>query len=74
MWQLFDAEGHELHLGRSGLFHAEVAPGQSIDLTLSLPPLRHGGQYQLRIDMKDEKHAFFFQVGEDPLLWDLVAE
>jgi hypothetical protein len=74
VWQLFDEQGAELHMGRSGLFHAEVQPGDSIDLTLSLPPIRQPGRYQLRIDMKDEQHAFFFQLGEDPLLWDLVAE
>jgi hypothetical protein len=74
VWQLFDEQGAELYMGRSGLFHAEVQPGASIDLTLSLPPIRRAGRYQLRIDMKDEQHAFFFQLGEDPLLWDVVAE
>jgi protein tyrosine phosphatase (PTP) superfamily phosphohydrolase (DUF442 family) len=76
VWQLFDEQGNELPggFGRSGLFRAEVQPGDSIDLTLSIPPLRRAGSYQMRIDMKDEQHAFFFQLGEDPLLWDLVAE
>ncbi len=71
IWQLFDEQGNELHMARSGLFHATVLPGASIDLTLSLPPIRQPGKYQLRIDMKDEQQAFFFQMGYDPLLWDL---
>jgi hypothetical protein len=74
VWELFDDQGNELHMGRSGLFYAEVAPGASIDLTLSLPPLWQRGSYQLRLDMKDEQHCFFFQLGQDPLLWDLVVE
>ena len=70
VWQLFNEKGDELHMGRSGLFHATVQPGASIDLTLSVPPIREPGTYQLRIDMKDEQQAFFFQMGYDPLLWD----
>jgi protein tyrosine/serine phosphatase len=74
IWQLFDDQGKELRMGRSGLFFATVEPGQSIDLTLSIPSIRKPGRYQLRIDMKDEQHAFFFQLGQDPLIWDMVAE
>jgi hypothetical protein len=76
VWEFFDAEGNRVPpgMGRSGLLRAEVAPGDSIDLTLSIPPVRKPGVYQLRIDMKDEQHAFFFQLGEGPLSWDVVAE
>jgi hypothetical protein len=74
VFQVFEENGAELYMGRAGLFHAEVRPGESIDLTLSMPPLRKPGKYRLRIDMKDEQHAFFYQLGYGPLFWDVVAE
>jgi len=54
--------------GRAGLFHAEVLPGASIDLTLALPPMHTPGHYELRVDLSDEQHASFFQTGSEPLL------
>ena len=72
--QVFGDRGTDVHMGRAGLFHAVVQPAECIDLTLSLPSLRRAGRYQLRLDMKDEQHAFFFQLGYGPLFWDVVAE
>ncbi len=74
VWQLFNGDGRELYMGRAGLLRAEVPPGGTIDLTLALPRITKPGHYQLRIDMKDEQHAFFFQLGYDPLFWDLEVQ
>jgi protein tyrosine phosphatase (PTP) superfamily phosphohydrolase (DUF442 family) len=59
--------GQVVKEGRSGLFRATVPPGDHIDLTLSLPPLHQRGRYTLRIDMVDEQHAYFLQLGSEPL-------
>jgi hypothetical protein len=68
---LFDANDQEVAEGRAGLFHATVPPGSHIDLTLALPSLYQAGRYQLRVDMRDEQHAFFLQVGSEPLNWEV---
>jgi hypothetical protein len=57
--------------GRSGLFHATVPPGESIDLTIALPTQCVPGRYELRLDMVDEQHASFLQTGSLPLIWRL---
>jgi protein tyrosine/serine phosphatase len=67
IWNLTNAADQIIAEGRSGLFDAEVAPGETIDLTLSLPRLAGPAVYRLRVDMIDEQHAAFFQVGSEPL-------
>jgi hypothetical protein len=68
---LTDPEDRCAGIGRAGLFHATVAPGAGIDLTLPLPALYRPGRYQLRVDMVDEQHAYFLQEGSEPLVWEL---
>jgi protein tyrosine phosphatase (PTP) superfamily phosphohydrolase (DUF442 family) len=70
-FNLFDVQGHEVLSGRTGLFDAEVPPGQSIDLTLALPAVGVPGHYILVIDMVDEQHCNFFQTGSELLEWEL---
>lgn len=53
-----------------GRFEARVAPGEAIDLAVPLPPLARG-RYQMLIDLTDEQHATFLQLGSDPLVIDL---
>jgi hypothetical protein len=55
--------------GKYGLFHAEVPPGEFIDLTVVLPGLTEPGHYELRLDMEEEQHACFLQTGSQPLIW-----
>jgi hypothetical protein len=52
---------------RAGLFRADVAPGQSIDLTLTLPAVALPGRYHLLLDLVDEQHCAFVQAGSEPL-------
>lgn len=59
--------------GKAGLFHAEVAPGESIELTLALPPLPLPGKYRLLIYMNEPLHAKFHEAGDDPLFCTVEA-
>jgi predicted protein tyrosine phosphatase len=59
---------------RVGLFRRTVAPGESIDLTVPLPPLQDPGSYTLRVDLVDEQHANFFQAGSEPLIQEVLVE
>ena len=67
LWELRDANDQGYSAGRSGLFHAEVPPQSSIELTLAISPRYTPGRYSLRIDMVDEQHARFHELGADPL-------
>jgi protein tyrosine phosphatase (PTP) superfamily phosphohydrolase (DUF442 family) len=68
---LYDDQSRGIRMGRAGLFHGEVAPGQTIDLTLALPAVYEPGHYRLFVDMVDEQHCGFFQTGSEPLEWDM---
>jgi protein tyrosine phosphatase (PTP) superfamily phosphohydrolase (DUF442 family) len=53
--------------GRAGLLDAEVAPGETIDLTLVVDPVYRPGRYRLLVDMVDEYQCWFYQAGSEPL-------
>jgi hypothetical protein len=61
-----DRDGSSVQ-GRSGLFHGEVAPGQNIDLTLSLPARPTPGRYSVLVDMVKEGECWFHEAGSRPL-------
>lgn len=67
---LYNAQERSFGVWRAGRFDAVVAPGESIDLTLALPPL-WPGRYRLLVDMMDEQHCSFFQAGSEPLEQEL---
>ncbi|MCS6852097.1 MAG: tyrosine-protein phosphatase [Gemmataceae bacterium] len=58
--------GQRMKARRAGLFDGLVPPGGSIDLLLPLPALPPGS-YSLFVDMIDEQHGTFFQMGSVPL-------
>jgi hypothetical protein len=66
-WNLLGADDQSKADGRAGMFHAEVPPGGSIDLMLAIPGRGTPGRYRLRVDMADEQHALFHQLGPEPL-------
>jgi protein tyrosine phosphatase (PTP) superfamily phosphohydrolase (DUF442 family) len=70
---LWDAWDRQLASGKAGLLDAEVAPGQSMEITIPLPPLDKAGRYRLLVDMVDEQQSWFFQVGSEPLEEELEA-
>jgi hypothetical protein len=65
-----DARGATVTGGWAGLFDAEVAPGNSIELTLPVPALRQPGRYTLRVDLIDGQLCGFIQTGSEPLEWE----
>jgi hypothetical protein len=67
---VMDETGALRAVGRAGLFDAVVCPGESIDLTLSLPALHATGRYVLWVDLIDEQQCNFFQTGSEPLEWE----
>lgn len=71
-YMLWNERGEQVHTDRGGLFNAEVAPGEYIDLTLALPPVRVPGTYRLLVDMVDEQHCCFCRVGSEPLDLELT--
>ncbi|MFL5340012.1 MAG: tyrosine-protein phosphatase [Gemmataceae bacterium] len=70
---LHDSSGRLLSEEQAGQFDAAVSPGESIDLTVGVPPLSPG-PYLLRIDMVDENQNLFLQFGIDPFLWEFRVE
>lgn len=79
-YQLHNQAGEQVHLDRAGLMRRTVAPGESIELHLPLPPLPPG-RYQLRADLADFRGAglpvraqYFFQFGSEALLAVLHVE
>jgi hypothetical protein len=65
---LCNDRGQRVAEGKAGLFYTTVAPGAFIDLTVILPGIVHPGEYELRLDMEDEQHAYFLQTGSEPLI------
>jgi hypothetical protein len=71
--KVYDGLGRGVAAGRAGQFDAEVPPGTWVDLTLVLPTFVVPGRYRLVVDLTDEQHADFFQVGSEPLERELQA-
>ena len=70
---ILNQRGVEVGKTRSGLFHAAIVPGQSVDLTLALPALPGPGRYRLFVDLCDEQQLCFFQGGSEPWEWEFEA-
>ena len=49
--------------GRAGMLDRVVAPGETINVTLTVPPLQKPGLYRLYVDMVEEGHCWFHQSG-----------
>jgi len=60
-------------VGYGGQFLAQVAPGESIELTLPVPPMQHAGKHVLSIDMVDGHDMSFAQVGSPSLLREVIV-
>ncbi len=72
LWRLTNEGDTVVGMGRMGLLEALVAPGETIDLELALPA-RQPGRYQLLIDLNEEQHAQFFQMGNPMLCVDVIV-
>jgi hypothetical protein len=65
-YTVWDDQDQMMSDGFWGLFDAEVAPGEAIDLAVVVPPLPRPGRYRLLLDMVDAQHGWFYQVGSEP--------
>lgn len=73
-FQIYDAHDQLLTSGRSGLYDAEVPPGQSIDVTLVVTGPKRPGTYRLLVDMVDEQQCWFYQTGSEPLEAEITVK
>jgi len=71
-WSLLDGERRTIHTGTAGLFHAEVPPGQSVDVTVAVPAVAMPGKYLLRVDLNEAQHCLFRETGSEPLDIEVV--
>jgi protein tyrosine phosphatase (PTP) superfamily phosphohydrolase (DUF442 family) len=69
---LTNEAGKLVNRAKAGMFFADVSPGQSIDLTVAMPPIRVRGTYYLLIDMLEERQqSWFYQHGSKPLVQEI---
>jgi hypothetical protein len=69
-YHLWDEHGGPLKECTAGLFRAEVAPGQSIDVMLPFPVLTPG-HYRVQVDTVEAQHCWFHNAGSEPLECEL---
>ncbi len=62
-FKIEDDKHQVVHEGRAGMIRRTVEPGDSIQVILSIPPIRKPGNYRLLIDMIEEGHCWFHQTG-----------
>ena len=66
-FSLTNAQGTHVVFDRAGQFEAKVPPGESIDLTIGIPPIHQAGGYILCIDMVVNEQISFVQLGSQPV-------
>jgi hypothetical protein len=52
---------------RSGFVDLDLAPGDSTELELPLPPLAATGRWSMRVDLVDEHVKWFGDMGSEPI-------
>jgi protein tyrosine phosphatase (PTP) superfamily phosphohydrolase (DUF442 family) len=65
--------GREIEL-RGRLLDLTVGPGEAVTLELEVPPLFESGRYQFLVDLVDEHVKWFFEMGSDPITFELRVE
>lgn len=59
-------EAREVANGRCGMRAGEVAPGETFDVTVILPPICEAGRYWVFVDLIDPQHGWFSQANAEP--------
>ena len=72
LWRVMDSNDMLVAMGRSGLREASVAPGEHIDVEFVLPSLPPG-RHQMQVELTEEQHATFSQLGNEVLCVRVVA-
>jgi hypothetical protein len=65
-FKLLNERQNIVYEGRAGMFDKVVEPGETIQVTLIIPPREDTGYYRLMIDMIEEGHCWFHQTGSEP--------
>ena len=73
VWALGDWHNPNSLFGRAGYFEKDVGPGQTVDVTYVLPPFTKAGKQLIYLDLVEEGHAHFAQVGAEPYEEELVV-
>jgi hypothetical protein len=70
-----------VYRGQAGLLRATVPPGESIDLTIAVPPLHSSGRYALVAQMQDATEAgvpvratSFVQFGDESIMAEVTVK
>jgi protein tyrosine phosphatase (PTP) superfamily phosphohydrolase (DUF442 family) len=72
-YRLFDSSGLPVGEGRAGFLEATVPPGARFEVTMVVPP-QPAGTYRLAVDLIEEFHCWFVQVGAEPWEEEIVVE
>lgn len=65
-------QGKEIEL-RGGFRDFTVAPGETVELELTIPPLE-SGRYRILVDLVDENRKWFSDMGSEPVIYELRIE
>jgi hypothetical protein len=65
LYQVWDDQGGGRFEGRAGMLDAAVGPGEDFVVTMVIPPLP-AGRYRMVVDLVEEYHCLFCQVGAEP--------
>lgn len=67
-FKVLDANEQTVCEDRAGMLDQAVQPGETIRVTLVVPPILKKGSYRLVVDMIEEGHCWFHQSGSE--LWE----
>ena len=71
-FKVMNEPGNVIYEGRAGMLDTVVAPGEKIEVILTVPPITITGNYRLMVDMIEEGHCWFHQTGSEPWEEELV--
>jgi protein tyrosine phosphatase (PTP) superfamily phosphohydrolase (DUF442 family) len=72
-FRVFDGHDRVAARGRGPLRDGWVQPGELLEATLPIPPLKEPGTYRIVVDLVEENHATFLQAGAEPREEELVV-
>jgi hypothetical protein len=71
-FRMSDTAGGNLMEGRAGMLEKVVQPGEALSVTMVVRPLP-AGRYWLTVDLIEEYHCCFYQVGAEPWEEEIVV-
>ena len=71
-FKVMNEPGNVIYEGRAGMLDTVIAPGEKIEVILTVPPITITGNYRLMVDMIEEGHCWFHQTGSEPWEEELV--